>query len=83
VSTIVIVLTVLAGGAIGAAVVVALVFARIVMHLQRQAGRERNLLLNQLLHVTGNTWQEPPHEQETEPEPFDDPILVLPHLMPE
>lgn len=30
---------------------------------RRETARERNLLVNQLMHLAGRTWQEPPAEE--------------------
>lgn len=35
-------------------------FAGVVRSLIRQHARERDLLINQLLHAAGNAWQPPP-----------------------
>lgn len=50
----------LSSAAIAALVVVALAYARSVSSLTRQAGRERDLLLNQLLHVLDRPWTPAP-----------------------
>lgn len=38
----------------------ALSFAQLVRSLIREHARERNLMLNQLLHLAGRTWMPPP-----------------------
>jgi hypothetical protein len=43
-----------------AVVVVAVVFGALLRWQQRAYTRERHLLVNQLLHATGRTWQPPP-----------------------
>ena len=56
-----------AGGALIVLAVSTVVFASIVRSLIRQAARERDLLLNQLMHLAGRTWQEPPAQVQTAP----------------
>jgi len=49
--------------AIGALVVLALAIyttASLFRNLVRQQARERELLLNQIMHLSGRTWQPPP-----------------------
>lgn len=56
-----------------ALVLVALIFAGLVRSLVRAHARERDLLLNQLMHLAGRTWQPPPAVQpDRELEEFDD-----------
>ena len=43
-----------------AVVATTLTFAQVVRSLIREHARERNLMLNQLLHLAGRTWQPPP-----------------------
>ena len=43
-----------------ALIVTALTFAHIVRWMIREHARERNLMLNQLMHLAGRTWQPPP-----------------------
>lgn len=43
-----------------ALVAVVVAFAGVVRSLIRQHARERDLLINQLLHATGNPWQPAP-----------------------
>jgi hypothetical protein len=43
-----------------ALVAVVVVFAALLRWQQRAYTRERHLLVNQLLHATGRTWQPPP-----------------------
>jgi hypothetical protein len=43
-----------------AIVVIVAVFAALLRWQQRAYTRERHLLVNQLLHATGRTWQPPP-----------------------
>lgn len=43
-----------------ALVATVLAFAGLVRSLIRQQARERDLLINQLLHATGNAWQPAP-----------------------
>ena len=49
-----------------------IVFASIVRSLIRQAARERDLLLNQLMHLAGRTWQEPPAPAQAPPAPVEE-----------
>ena len=63
--------------------VAALAYAHtvVVRTKDRQAARERDLLVNQLCNLAGRPWQEPPREPRDtaeKPEP-----TVLPHLLPE
>jgi hypothetical protein len=43
-----------------AVIATALSFTHLVRSLIREHARERNLILNQLLHLAGRTWQPPP-----------------------
>ena len=45
-----------------AIVALAAVFAGLVRSLLRQQARERDLLLNQVMHLAGRTWAAPPSE---------------------
>lgn len=54
----------LSAASLAALVVVALAYARSVSTLTRQAGRERDLLLNQLLHVLDRPWTPAPAVRE-------------------
>lgn len=60
--------------AISAAALVSLAALHTVGQLIRAHARERNLMLNQLMHLAGRTWQAPPSEV-----PLDtiDPDMVL------
>jgi hypothetical protein len=81
---VIVALAALAGGALAALVVVALVFASVVRSKDRQAARERDLLINQVMHLSGNTWSPPPAEngrrEPVEPEPV---VFVHPNQWPE
>lgn len=44
------------------AAITALTFGTVVTSLLRTHARERNLMLNQLLHLAGRTWEPPPVE---------------------
>lgn len=44
--------------------VIAITSAGILRSVLRQTARERDLILNQLLHATGYTWTPPPAEKE-------------------
>lgn len=48
--------------AICALALVAVAALHVVGQLIRSHARERNLMLNQLLHLAGRTWQSPPSE---------------------
>ena len=61
-----------AGGALIVLAVSTVVFASIVRSLVRQAARERDLLLNQLMHLAGRTWQEPPAQPQTPSAPVEE-----------
>lgn len=50
-------------------IAIASTFAQVVRWLIREHARERNLMLNQLLHLAGRTWEAPPS---AEPEPTED-----------
>jgi type II secretory pathway pseudopilin PulG len=43
---------------------------------RRSADRRADLLINQIMHLSGQTWQEPPRPIETLPMP-DEPTLLL------
>lgn len=47
-------------GEAAAFVAVVSILARLLVSQQRAHNRREDLLLNQLLHATGHTWQEPP-----------------------
>lgn len=55
--------------AIAAAVAATLSFAGLLRSLIRQHARERDLLINQLLHATGKPWAPAPAAPEPVPEP--------------
>jgi len=48
---------------IAALVAVVVAFAGIVRSLIRQHARERDLLVNQILHLSGRTWTPPPADE--------------------
>lgn len=51
--------------AVGALVIVAVqavAFTSILRYVVRQGSRERELLVNQLCHLAGRPWREPPRE---------------------
>lgn len=52
--------------AICALALVAVAALHVVGQLIRSHARERNLMLNQLLHLAGRTWQAPPSEVSVE-----------------
>lgn len=43
-------------------------FAQLLRAQQRAHARREDLILNQLLHATGHTWQPPPAEERPAPE---------------
>jgi hypothetical protein len=49
-------------GAFVAQVVAAWMFGRAVQNLEREHSRRTDLLINQILHLSGRTWQQPPAE---------------------
>jgi len=56
--------------AVALALIEGLSFASIVRSLVRQQARERDLLLNQIMHLSGRTWTPPPaHDPRPAPEP--------------
>lgn len=57
----------IAAGELAALALVTVTFLRIVTRLIREQARERQLLINQLLHATGQTWQPPPSEPDRRP----------------
>ena len=52
----------------------AVCFAGVIRSVLRTGARERDLLINQVLHLSGRTWQEPPREMTPL---FDDEVAVL------
>jgi len=54
-----------------AIVALAVVFAGLVRSLLRQQARERDLLLNQIMHLAGRTWEPPPAAEPVAEEPLD------------
>lgn len=57
-------------------------FGGVVRSLVRQQARERGLLLDQIMHLSGRTWTPPPSE--SEPEPWKPPATVRsPEQLPE
>lgn len=53
-------------------VVVSLVFAQVIRQLIREHARERQLMLNQLMHLAGRTWEPAPADFGT-PAPVPEP----------
>ena len=56
-----------------AIVALAVVFAGLVRSLLRQQARERDLLLNQIMHLAGRTWTPPPASEPVAEEPVEFP----------
>ena len=54
-----------------AIVALAVVFAGLVRSLLRQQARERDLLLNQIMHLAGRTWAPPPADLPIAEEPLE------------
>ena len=54
--------------------VVSLTFAGLLRSVLRSTARERDLVLNQLLHATGRTWTPPPAEV---PPPTEEPLRLI------
>lgn len=50
-------------------VVVALAFAQVIRQLIREHARERQLMLNQLMHLAGRTWEPAPVDYAGTPAP--------------
>ena len=50
---------------------VAFAFAGVLRGLTREHARERNLILNQLLHLAGRTWEPPPAQTAPPDDEFD------------
>ena len=50
-----------------AVIVLASTFLRIRLCLAREHARERQLLVNQVMHLSGQTWQPPPAPERAEP----------------
>lgn len=46
--------------------------ARVTHSLIRSHARERDLLLNKLMHLAGRTWEPPPAQEPEPPEKFDE-----------
>jgi len=57
--------------------------AAMVRGLVRQQARERELLLNQIMHLSGRTWTPPPVALEPAAEPEDTLIMVDPTQLPD
>jgi len=56
--------------ALAVSAVTALALASVLRSLVRQQARERDLLLNQIMHLSGRTWTPPPaHDPRPAPEP--------------
>ena len=68
--------------AISALLAGAALFASAIRTLAREHARERQLLVNQLLHATGQTWQPPPADNGARDEPAEKPVeYVLPSML--
>lgn len=49
----------------------------------REQARERQLLISQVMHLSGRTWQAPPAATEPEPEYEPDQSMYVPSGMPD
>jgi hypothetical protein len=67
-------------GALAVAALAVVCFAPILRYVVRQSARDRELLINQLCHVTGRPWQEAPAYQV---EDGNVPLVASPEQMPE
>ena len=56
-----------------ALVALAMVFAGLVRSMIRQQARERELILDKLMHLAGRTWTPPPSEEPIAEEPVEYP----------
>jgi hypothetical protein len=65
-----------------ALVTVVAAFAALLRWQQRAYTRERHLLVNQLLHATGRTWQPPPTPEAAVDELEREPVMVAPEQWP-
>lgn len=71
--------------AVVAVTVVTVAFLQALRWQARQHARERDLLVNQVLHLSGRTWQPPPADDTpaVKPEPEGDPKEIRPGQWPE
>lgn len=74
---------VVALGAVAALCVNAAVFAGVIRGVIRQQARERELLLNQLMHLSGRTWTPPPSEPTFMPPPVPVALVADPGQWPD
>lgn len=70
---------------IAALALVAVAALHAVGQLLRSHARERNLMLNQLLHLAGRTWEPPPAELPLAPDEddFEERYQTMPTAMPD
>lgn len=65
-------------------VVVVYVFVGLHRSSLREQARERNLLINQIMHLSGRTWTPPPADlAEPEPDVDVDRFVLAPEQLPE
>ena len=64
-----------------ALIATALSLSALCRNVIRQAARERDLLLNQMLNLAGRPWQQPPSEPEPELEP--ERYVLTPEQLPD
>lgn len=75
---------VVAAAAVVSVTVVTVAFLQALRWQARQHARERDLLVNQVLHLSGRTWQPPPADVSTVVrEPKGDPTEIRPGQWPE
>jgi len=74
--------TYVAGLALVSLCLCVLAFAQVVRWLIREHARERNLMLNQIMHLAGRTWQPPPIPEEPSMLPVEE-FLIDPSQLPE
>jgi len=67
--------------ACGSTAVVAIVLGQLLRVVIRQGARERELLVNQICHLSGRPWREAPSYEPPMPEPERE--LVMPGQWPE
>jgi len=68
--------------AIGVAALEVVCFAPVFRYVIRQSARERELLVNQLCHMAGRPWQEPPSWAPETPELVPD-FVTIPEQLPD
>lgn len=69
--------------AVAALVVCVLILARMIDRDRREHARERTLMLNQLMHLAGRTWQPPPAAEPDPAEEFEPNLTYDPSYLPD